>query len=122
MGNSGSSQYLSSSQFWAGKLSYFDHESVLPVPVSFNEDDVANLIMAILDEPIIRVSIWKSDLYPGQLSKPVLYHAYLVVRTPRFWWTIEKNDGGCHLLHVATPFSKQNNVKFLAKVLSSNAR
>ena len=97
MGSSPSSPSRSESDCWSNKIWFApDADTANPdiEPYSDNElkTDLASRIKA--SEEILNISIWKCDLSSWQLTNLYLFHAYVVLETNDYWWSIEKNDEG----------------------------
>ena len=93
----GSSSSKSGDGDWTSRI-YFAPEADDQNPSyrKFNEKELETELTNIIDveEDILNVSIWKCDLKSWQLTNVFLFHAYVVLETDRFWWSIEKNDEG----------------------------
>jgi hypothetical protein len=47
-----------------------------------------------ISERIIEVRYYTNPLYRWQLSKYFMHHAFIVFKTDKWWWSIEKNGEG----------------------------
>ena len=50
--------------------------------------------IGIEDGEIIKVTIYKKPLFEVQFSNLILYHAFVVLETDKWWWSLEKNADG----------------------------
>ena len=46
------------------------------------------------DEEIQNIWVYSHPLYEWQLTAILMYHAFVVLETDKWWWSIEKNDEG----------------------------
>jgi len=89
--------YMSGEE-WTGQL-YFDHVSDKPGSYGFfmsNEQLMDNL-SALIDvkETVEMMTVYKCPLAGlGWMSNVLFYHAFVVLKTAQWWWSVEKNEKG----------------------------
>ena len=60
-----------------------------------NNEDLKTTIQRLIDnERIIKVFVYKVSLFGWQLSNLLMYHAFVVILTNKWWWSVEKNTEG----------------------------
>ena len=99
MGNyySASDQKYYKGGSWKGQV-YFASESGFSTEQynAINDDELKQIMERNTDdrEEIESVWVYKCKLSSLQLTMVVLNHQFIVLRTNRYWWSIEKNDEG----------------------------
>ena len=90
-----SSENRSKGAAWTSKL-YFDEDCENSKPGHFitAEELVRRLDQLVKNERILKVEMWKQPLSELQITKGVLYHAFIILETDEWWWSIEKNSEG----------------------------
>ena len=92
-GSSGSNQKGLKGGQWTGKLHFY------PDTVSHSEEYIEipseNLVAELEDyvgqhERILKADIFLSPLSDKQFTKLYFHHAFLILRTDQFWWSVEK--------------------------------
>lgn len=77
---------------------YFDPEADSETGADYNipDDDLKDKLLAVIgeNEEITTVSIYKSKLFRWQVTSSMLYHAFVVLETEQWWWSVEKNGEG----------------------------
>ena len=64
------------------------------VPINDTELNTKFNELIDIDEPIESIAIYSHKLYDIQLTQGLLYHSFVVLKTSKWWWTIEKNTEG----------------------------
>lgn len=82
---------------WKSKI-YFDPESDKDTGTVYNitQEDLKEKLKSLIDtnEEIQQIFVYKCPLYSVQLTMFMLYHAFTVLETNEWWWSIEKNTEG----------------------------
>jgi hypothetical protein len=47
-----------------------------------------------VSEEIVKITVYKEDLWDWQLTRLMAYHTFVVLETNEWWWSIEKNAQG----------------------------
>ena len=64
-------------------------------PESISTLEQKTTIQRLIDnERIIKVFVYKVSLFGWQLSNLLMYHAFVVIHTNKWWWSVEKNTEG----------------------------
>ena len=85
---------------WSRTL-YFDPEADKASGADYRLTD-PELIEKLKDlvddeERILEIRLYKVPLYWMQVTNLLFYHAYIVLKTSAWWWSIEKNSEGITL-------------------------
>jgi len=92
----GQSNSASTGYNYTKKL-YFDPEADREEGHSYiiSDEELRQRLENLIDveEVITRVYVYRCRLYWWQLTDFVMYHAYVVFKTKKWWWSIEKNSG-----------------------------
>ena len=97
MGNSGSTSSSTSGSQSYKKRVYFDPNSNKSSGADYFIDDnelQERMEEIIEDEKIEKVLVVKEALSSAQLTQIMLYHAFVVIETEKWWWSLEKNSEG----------------------------
>lgn len=93
---SGSSQSRADS--WTYKI-YFDPNASLSSPDCSSMISVETFLKKFnqlvgADECITEMWLYSHPLYSWQLTSLIMYHAFVLIRSNNWYWTIEKNSSG----------------------------
>ena len=92
------SDSLNPGQIWTGI--YFDPRADTreKQDLFFSEEELrrrlGNLIGGTDSEHILKIQVYKTPLHKWQLTQVILYHEFVVLKTDKWWWSVEKNDEG----------------------------
>lgn len=82
---------------WTG-LIYFDPQSDSETGTDYNlkESQLKTRLAQLIDatENIKKIWIYYTPLFSWQWTASILYHAFIVLETNDWWWSIEKNSEG----------------------------
>ena len=81
---------------WSPQI-YFDPRADGNDAISrISDDELRTKFKELIDpsEKILKVWVYKEPLGEWQLTNGVFFHAYTVLETNKWWWSIEKNNEG----------------------------
>jgi len=85
---------------YTGKL-YFDPEADTAKGPSYTIEDseLREKVRELVDssDPILEVTILRHPLNDWQLTDLYMYHAFVIIETEKWWWSVEKNSEGVTL-------------------------
>ncbi|KAH3721493.1 hypothetical protein DPMN_064421 [Dreissena polymorpha] len=81
---------------------YFDTEAAFKVTDKYDNikgEDLMTKYKSLVgvDEDILRVNVYEVPLYKWQITKPLLFHMFVVFETQNWWWSIDKDSNGITL-------------------------
>jgi hypothetical protein len=86
-----------SGEFWTSKVYFDPHCDTGDPRVYLISDDELQSALAQFVNPyecIQTVWMFKCKMYDWQLSHLYMYHAFVVIETNGFYWSLEKNSSG----------------------------
>ena len=96
MGSSSSTSGGKSGEEWKSKI-YFDPEadSSKGAEYQITDDELRTRMNELIDNETIRkIFVYKVSLYGWQLTNMIMFHAFVLIETDKWWWSIEKNSEG----------------------------
>ena len=78
---------------WQYTLYFYDEKNP-SFPKENKQDDLTKFKEYIEDGNIQDVLAYKNPLFPFQKTDSLIYHMFLVIKTTKSWWSIEKNGKG----------------------------
>ena len=90
-GSSGSNQKGLKGGQWTGKLHFYpDTNSEEYIEIS-SEDLISELEGYVgQHERILNADVFLSPLSDAQTTDTIFHHAFLILKTDKFWWSVEK--------------------------------
>ena len=87
---------------WKSKV-YFDPESDISSGSDYflSDAELRTRLEELIDcnEEIRKIWVYSHPLYDWQIMEGLMYHAFIVLETDQWWWSIEKNDEGITIQH-----------------------
>ena len=77
---------------WKSRICFVPKAHENDSKVYVTDDELKDLVDA--SEEIREVSIYKVPLTDVQVTDFIFHHAYVILKTNKWWWSIEKNSEG----------------------------